>query len=40
MSFEVAHRTSVPADRLAGWLERFAAGHGQLSSSVCRTRCC
>lgn len=30
MSFEVAHRTSVPADRLAGWLERFAAGHGQL----------
>lgn len=30
MSFEVAHRTSVPADRLPGWVERFTARHGQL----------
>ena len=30
MSFKVAHRTSVPADRLPGWVERFTTRHGQL----------
>ncbi len=32
--FEVAHRVSVAPDRLAGWVERFEARHGQLDSQV------
>lgn len=33
-SFEVAHRTTVSPERLAGWCERFATRHGELTSSV------
>lgn len=32
--FEVARRTSVPADRLPGWVERFATRHGELATKV------